>query len=368
MNQRVTMTDGSAANARTAVTAGAITRARAWLWGTIGLSAGAFALAIALAPPTDAPPGAGLGWLLFVASSGHVASTAWFYSVGEVRAHVAGHRARYIVVPALLVLASAALAIAVPPEDLAWLLLPYFGWQFFHFQKQNLGLAALAASSNGVPSPTLPERRAILAAGWAGIAGLLVRPALLQLAISPRLGALFPACGIAFAVATLGGLVLFLRRPRAARPAPLAAAYLMALVFFLPVFVFASPYAAVGGLTIAHGAQYLLLVGAVAGGGNGAAASASTDGGRPASGMARALSLALLVNIALIGGVVLEVASHLHGHAGIGRGLYGAYLGVVMAHFVIDAGLWRLRDPFPRRFLARRAPYLIRPTMHRTAI
>ena len=81
--------------------------------------------------------------------------------------------------------------------------------------------------------------------------------------------------------------------------------------------------------------------------------------------MARALSLALLVNIALIGGGMLETASHLHGHAGIARGLYGAYLGVVMAHFVVDAGLWRLRDPFPRRFLASRVPYLVRPAMHR---
>ena len=124
----------------------------------------------------------------------------------------------------------------------------------------------------------------------------------------------------------------------------------MALLFFVPVFVFASPYAAVGGLTIAHGAQYLLLMGAVAGGG-----SPST-----ASGLSRVLSIALLVNIALIGGGMLEVASHLHGHAGLVRGLYGAYLGVVMAHFVIDAGLWRLRDPFPRKFLASRAPYLLR--------
>jgi hypothetical protein len=30
-----------------------------------------------------------------------------------------------------------------------------------------------------------------------------------------------------------------------------------------------------------------------------------------------------------------------------------------MAHFVIDAGLWRLRDPFPRAFLASRVPSLV---------
>ena len=33
---------------------------------------------------------------------------------------------------------------------MAWLLLAYFGWQFFHFQKQNLGMAALAASVHRV--------------------------------------------------------------------------------------------------------------------------------------------------------------------------------------------------------------------------
>jgi len=331
-------------------------RARTWLYATIGLSAGAFALAIALAPPAGASPGRGLAWVLFVASSGHVASTAWAYTVPEVRAHAARHQGRYIVAPALLVLATAALAIALPPGTMAWLLLPYFGWQFFHFQKQNLGLAALGASSNSVPSLTKPERRAILAAGWAGIAGLVVHPALLQLTVNPRIGVLFPACGVAFAIAVLYGVVAFLRRARPARPAALVAAYLMAVLFFLPVFAFASPYAAVGGLTIAHGAQYLLLMGMVAGGGSSAT-----------SRMSAALSLALLVNIALIGGGLLEVASHLHDQAGLVRGLYGAYLGVVMAHFVIDAGLWRLRDPFPRKFLASRAPYLLRSPVPREA-
>ena len=52
-------------------------------------------------------------------------------------------------------------------------------------------------------------------------------------------------------------------------------------------------------------------------------------------------------------------ASHLHAAGPGGRLLSGAYLGAVMAHFVIDAGLWRLRDPFPRQFLASHVPYLV---------
>jgi hypothetical protein len=55
------------------------------------------------------------------------------------------------------------------------------------------------------------------------------------------------------------------------------------------------------------------------------------------------------------------MTSHLHSGGPAERWIFGAYLGTVMAHFVVDAGLWRLRDPFPRAFLARRVPYLMRP-------
>jgi hypothetical protein len=30
-----------------------------------------------------------------------------------------------------------------------------------------------------------------------------------------------------------------------------------------------------------------------------------------------------------------------------------------MTHFVVDAGLWRLRDEFPRRWLTERVPQLL---------
>ena len=119
----------------------------------------------------------------------------------------------------------------------------------------------------------------------------------------------------------------------------------MALLFFAPVFLFHSPYAAVGGMTIAHGLQYLVLVGLISVGGN--------------RGKHRALGLTLLFNLVLLGGILLSEASHLHDAPALGRAIFGAYLGVAMAHFVIDAGIWRLRDPFPRAFLASRVPFLV---------
>jgi hypothetical protein len=121
--------------------------------------------------------------------------------------------------------------------------------------------------------------------------------------------------------------------------------YLSSLLFFVPVFVFGNPYAAVAGLVVAHGGQYLVIVGLIA--------------GAERSDRSRALNLAVLLNVALIGGLALDAASHLHGAAVAGRAVYGAYLGAVMAHFVVDAGLWRLRDEFPREFLRSTVPFLL---------
>jgi hypothetical protein len=319
--------------------------ARGWLWGTVTLTAGAFIAAVALAPPGSAAPDRGLGWVLFVGSSVHVASTGWLYTLRDVRSYAARRPARLVWVPAVLIAASAVAAALLAPAVVAWLLLPFFAWQFFHFQKQNLGLAALAASSAGLPPLKTAERRALTAAGGSGICGLMAHPALLQLSVDTRLQALFGLSALAFGAAAIVGLALLARRPAPDRPAGFCSVYLMALLFSLPVFVFASPYAAVGGMTIAHGLQYLVLVGLVAAG-----------GGR---GTGRALRLALLCNIALLGGAFLAADSHLHGAPPPGRLLFGMYLGAVMAHFVVDAGLWRLRDPVPRAWLARQVPYLV---------
>lgn len=319
--------------------------ARLWLWATVVITAGAFGATIGVAPPSSAPPARGLAWLLFLGSSVHVASTAWLYTLPEVHSYSLQRPIRYVWIPIGLVLTAAATAAALPPAAMTWLLLPYFAWQFLHFQKQNLGIAALAASSVGVTSLRRTERRALVVAGGAGIVGLMAHPALLQLGVQTGAGGLFIVGALLFVGAVGYGLVSLVRRPSHERPAGFCAIYLLSLLFSLPIFIFRSPYAAVGGMTIAHGFQYLLLVGLVAAGSR--------------RGRTRVLRIALFCNVALLGGVVLGGASHLHGSAPPVRLLFGAYLGAVMAHFVIDAGFWRLRDPFPRQFLARHLPYLV---------
>ncbi|MFD0685852.1 hypothetical protein [Actinomadura fibrosa] len=317
-----------------------------WLLGTTLLSAGAFAGAIMLAPDGTDSPGRALGTLLFLGSSVHVAATAWFFTLPEIRAHARAHRGRYVFAPAGLIAGTALAAVLVPYEQLRWALLAYFAWQFFHFQKQNVGMAALAGVAQGSGSVQPLERAGIMLAGAGGIAGLLVHPDLLQLGVEPPWRELFPVTFAVFAAGVAVGLYALARRT--ARPPAFTAVYLISLLFFAPVFAFESPYAAVAGLTIAHGYQYLLIVGLVA--------------GAPRRGRSGLTGLAVMAAIALAGGVAIDQASHLHGSPlPWERALYGAYLGAVMTHFVVDAGLWRLRDEFPRRFLTASVPYLLKP-------
>jgi hypothetical protein len=320
---------------------------RLWVLGTIGVTAMAYAVAFLLAPALGSNPGPLLAGVLFIASSVHVASSGWFASLPEVRHEAASHRGRYLWAPITLVVVTAAVAASVSPSTFRALLLGFFTWQFFHFQKQNLGIAALAGTSGGDGSLTAPERRALVAAAIAGIVALAARPDLLDVAVDVPWRGLFAVATVGYGCAVVLGAVTFSRRPRDRRHAPITILYGAGLLFFVPVFLFESPYAAVAGLTIAHGLQYLLLVGLVA------------WGGPP--GADRATSLAVLVNVAVLGGAVLAALSHLHDDGPGLQALYGAYLGVVMAHFVVDAGLWRLRDAFPQAFLLARVPYLLRP-------
>lgn len=319
-----------------------------WLLATLLVTVVPIAAVALTAPAHDARPAAGLGWALFVGSSVHVGSTAWFYTVPEVRAHMRAHVRRFLLAPAALVVAAAAVAAALSPEHLAWLLLAFFAWQFFHFQKQNLGVSALAARAYGAPGLTPRERVALIAAGLGAVLSLLGRPGLLQVAGVDAHDGVFYLGAAIFVLAVAAGVFLLSTRPTQARPPQFSVTYLTALAFFSPVFVFSSPYAAVAGLTIAHGLQYLLLMGLLA--------------ARRSSGQIPWLSLVLLVDLAVLIGIALNRMSHLHDSAGFGRALFGIYLGLSCAHFVIDAGLWRLREEFPRTFLSERLPFLLAPT------
>jgi hypothetical protein len=316
-----------------------------WLWTSIVLTCGALAACVVLAPKSGASPDVGLAWLLFLGSSVHVASTGWLFTNPDVRRYALERRGRYVWAPFGLLATGMILSVAASARLMAWAVLLLLAWQFHHFQKQNLGQVALTGASLGLASLRRGERTAICTTGAAGIAEICAHPGLLQLDVRlPLNGYLALLATALLAAGVAGGTLALTRRPRSDRPVGFCIMYGLALLFPLPVFVFTSPYAAVGGLTMAHGLQYLLLMGLVA---------AGNDRRKRIGGVAA------LCAIAFLGGVVLNVISHLHGDGQSLRLFFGVYLGLLAGHFVVDAGMWRLREPFVRSFLSQRVGYLV---------
>jgi hypothetical protein len=116
---------------------------------------------------------------------------------------------------------------------------------------------------------------------------------------------------------------------------------LVGAAFFLPTYLFDSATSATLGYAVAHGLQYLVFMAVV--------------------GAKRKplVSLALMAAIGGAGAVLLN-AGMVAPDAGLpwGNALYGAFIGTVMAHFVLDAGIWRLREPFQRGYMRERFSFV----------
>ena len=288
-------------------------------------------LAPLLAPGAGARTNEVLGFLLVVAYAGHLPVTGWLWTLSDVRATVRARRFRLVVVPATLVVVAAVAALVLSPRLLEWLLLGFFAWQFTHFQRQNLGLVALIAGKWHAPSPTAFERRLIAAAGWCGTAGLIARPGLLGLArLDSSSGVTTAVVRLAASGFLICAVAALITAAVSDRPAPVTCAQLGAVLFMAPVFLFTAPDAAVAGMVIAHGLQYLWVVGW------------RCRAARHPDAVGRWRGALCLTALAIVGGALLSAMSDLHAARVPGlRVLYGAYFGIVMAHFAIDGVLWR---------------------------
>jgi hypothetical protein len=319
-------------------------------WSVVMITVGAIVVTAVAAPAAGAAPAVPLAWLLFLGSSVHVAATLALFSFSSVRTHARSHPARYLVAPMALLASAVAGCLLLPAATMSIVLLGVFAWQLWHYQKQNLGLASLAVVAAGLPSLSRVERRCVLASGVAGVLALLARPSVLQVvAWRPTASAASGARdAAALVLAASAAVAVGSVARRGLRMRPALAVYMIAVVFPTPLLLTSSPYTAIGGLTLAHGLQYLLLVGHVVVG--------PPSDRLPYAGATRSAIVAIVVTTAGL----LAAASHLHNSGeSIARVIFGAYLASLMAHFLVDAGLWRLRDPFPRRWLSQRLPQLL---------
>ena len=274
--------------------------------------------------------------LTFVGANFHVASTAWFYTDRPMRSYFRARPLRYLVIPGLLIAGSAAVFHFVDPSWRGYLLAAFFCWQLWHYQKQNMGLLSfVAAGTDGVPM-SVWERRTLAVAAFAGILGFFSLASIGLPTWASEFRWLHDAGAVVYLLSPVAFCVAMAKTPALRTNRPRLACLLFGMLFFAPTFLFTDWISATLSYALAHGLQYLVFM-------------AFVSIGRPNP----IASLAILLGLGTLGALALNAAilapdwlDFPYGYAA-----YGAFVGVVMAHFVLDAGLWRLREPFQRSYM-----------------
>lgn len=286
-----------------------------------------------------APQSAGIesvrNLLVFLGGNGHVALTAFFYSDTEVRGFFAQRPWRYYVVPAALVLGTGLFFATVGGRYGASALLLYFSWQTYHYMRQNYGVLAFVSAGTPTGGPGWLER-VTLNLGVAG--GILALPRLMGLDVGTplegRAGLLYEAGLYTMACVPVAAALALRANPRILKDHVRLAFFAATALFYVPSFLFDDVPSAVLGYAFAHGLQYFVFMLYVA----------AEGGGTPATRVGV---------LAFLGLSIAAVMTAFADRPTWGEFAFGAYLGVVMAHFVIDAGMWRLGERFQREYLKR---------------
>jgi hypothetical protein len=243
---------------------------------------------------------------------------------------------RFVIVPLSIITASALAFQFLDRTISGYLLGAYVMWQLWHYQKQNLGLLGfVSAGTDGAPLSKW-ERRTLAVAAIPGMLGFLhffdiglperAPEILLAYRVGPATYALVAVCfGIALA-----------KVPQLRTNNLRLAFFTYGTLFFLPTYLFSGGGSAIMGFSLAHGLQYLVFMSVVS--------------GRSKNPL---MSGVLLLGICLTGYLLLSSGFEVRDltnlpYAGI---MFGAALGVVMAHFVMDADIWRMRGAFQRDYM-----------------
>jgi hypothetical protein len=295
--------------------------------------------------PLDSPLLArALPIMLFLGAAGHVGSSFFYFGDARMRRFMlASSPTRYVWAPLAFV---AVLGVAYWQLDTtgrAYFLVAFWLWQVHHFTRQNHGILSFASAAWRTPAHTR-ERLAITLTDVAAILATLSF-------MTPYRETALAAFGWHLHTIGLGAyacawLVWLSSGPwwRVETTPGREAVVLSLMAFYAPLFVFADALTAVFMYLTAHGLQYLLFMTWVA--------------KTPESGRWRAIGLLGVATVA--GGLGVRALQNDALWAQYGVTLLGAAYGVTIWHFLLDGGVWRLRDAFPRAYMSERFGFLRR--------
>lgn len=289
--------------------------------------------------------------LLFLGTA-HVPATIFFYIDKDFSEIVRNHKARYIYFPILLTIVTGLLFAFANTIIQAYTLLMFWAWQAFHYGRQNTGIYSFVSiATRGAPADKY-ERIMIELGTYCGIIGTFK---ILGMAVAPNylhgsFDLLYRAGSMIFIAILLASIVVYVRNFRQTTPL-LTIFYFTLVCFFLPVFLSTDMNVAFYSYAIAHGVQYILFMTVVS-------LNFDPQGESKRFKIASAVKLiAITVLVGLLFYRAIDLKGVFTANTSVLRVvdfLLGAILGATMAHFVIDAGAWRLSQSLQRAYIGKR--------------
>ena len=300
---------------------------------------------------------AGIKTLLLFVGTAHVPATIYFYLDKDFSGIIKHHNARYVYFPIFLTIVTGFLFAFANTTVQAYILLTFWAWQAFHYGRQNVGIFSfISIATRGTP-PDKFERIVIDLGTYCGVVGTFQ---ILGIAVAPNylhpfLHSLYRFGGMVFVVVLFVGILVYLKNWKRTNLL-LTIFYFTLVCFFLPVFLSTDMNVAFYSYAIAHGAQYMVFMTVV---------SLHSDPPGSRSSQIRNLAKLLLV-IGVVGflfyrAIDLKTIEFFVVHVSLMRivdFIVGAILGATMAHFVIDAGAWRLSKPLQRMYIGKRFAFV----------
>ena len=127
------------------------------------------------------------------------------------------------------------------------------------------------------------------------------------------------------------------------------------ILFFFPIYLSNNINITFLSYAIAHGVQYMVFMTVVSLNGR------QDDLAKTISNVLKLLAITLLVGFIFYRMADLKEVGFIKQHLALARSLdfmIGAIVGATMAHFVVDAGAWRLSKPHPRAYMAKRFGFI----------
>jgi hypothetical protein len=291
--------------------------------------------------------------LFLFLGTAHVPATFFFYTDRNFSHIVRRHKVRYIYLPLALTVGAGLLVAFSSITAQAYLFLLFWAWQAFHYGRQNLGIYSFASIAQQTGSPRRLEKLSIDLATVCGILGTF---RILGMGVAPEylngsINNLYRFGQLAYVAVIIFSLYVFARNFE--RTTLLKAIFFWTLVlFFLPIYLSNDINVTFLSYAIAHGLQYIIFMGIVSW-------SAGEGGHARAVRLRNALKLTGLM---ILLGLLFYNADPLRKYEFVKNNwllvksfnfLFGAVLGATMAHFVIDAGAWRLSKVAQREYMTK---------------